>query len=147
MTNHTPILEVRLRGLRMLRFATGLGALAHPEHFETERDVADLTGAWRPREPVDGEASERWLRGLRPQSGARSAQEARARGQLNALQSEAALSKAPKTGSQTSAGASSAPSAKRSNEAKVHAPTWSASVEMLSSTPSRAYRSLWRFSV
>ena len=86
MNKRSPILEVRLHGKRMLRFATGLGALANPEHFDTAAQAWALTGAWRPREPVDGEAIERWLRGLRPQNGARSAQEARARNLLDALE-------------------------------------------------------------
>ena len=73
------LLEARLHGRTVLVLETALGALAAPEQIEQDRDAWALTGAWRPGEAIDGAAVERWLRGLRPQGGARSAQAARAR--------------------------------------------------------------------
>ena len=73
------MLEVLLHRQRVLTFETGLGEMAPPDHFDNEPLAWALTGAWNPDEALDGRQIERWLRGLRPQNGARAAQEARAR--------------------------------------------------------------------
>ena len=85
------ILEASLYEESLLIFETGFGELAGPRHISSHPDAWKLTGAWkrdRSRKlegEVDGYRIERWLRGLRPQNGARSAQTARARERLRAL--------------------------------------------------------------
>ena len=81
---HT-ILEASLHDEPLLVFETGLGEMAEPRHIESRPGFWKLTGAWSRDRPVDGYMIERWLRGLRPQNGARSAQTARARERLRAL--------------------------------------------------------------
>ena len=71
------ILEASLHDESLLVFETGLGEMAEPRHIESRPGFWRLTGAWSRDRPVDGYMVERWLRGLRPQNGARSAQTAR----------------------------------------------------------------------
>ena len=79
------ILEASLHDEPLLVFETGLGEMAEPRHIESRPGFWKLTGTWSRDRPVDGYMVERWLRGLRPQNGARSAQTARARERLRAL--------------------------------------------------------------
>ena len=79
------ILEARRYDEPMLVIETGRGELAGHAQISAEEDAWKLTGAWRPETRIDGTHIERWLRGLRPQNGARSAQAARARERLREL--------------------------------------------------------------
>ena len=80
------ILEASLYGTPLLVFETGMGELAGPTRIRTDPDAWKMTGAWSPDTTLDGTHIERWLRGLRPQSGARNAQSQRARDRLRALE-------------------------------------------------------------
>ena len=79
------VLEARLYEQPVLTFSTAGGELAPPEEIHAAPDAWRLTGAWTPGIDIDGKAVERWLRGLRPQNGARSAQRLRARERIERL--------------------------------------------------------------
>ena len=79
------ILEASLHDEPLLVSSRVFGEMAELRHIESRPGFWKLTGAWSRDRPVDGYIVERWLRGLRPQNGARSAQTARARERLRAL--------------------------------------------------------------
>ena len=78
-------LEIDLYGTPMLAFDTSRGELAASDAIETSANAWMLCGAWSPQTKLDGREIERWLLCLRPQGGARSAQTARARAELERL--------------------------------------------------------------
>ncbi len=88
MTSETLKLEARLYGRPVLVFETGLGRSRDLYGIEPGPNAWQLTGAWLPHTPLTGAAIDRWLTGLRPQNGARSAQRRRAVTRLAALNIE-----------------------------------------------------------
>ena len=81
-------LTAELYGKPVLTFETGLGRSTSTEGITQTDDAWKLTGAWRKEEPLTATDIERWLRGLRPQNGARSAQGRRAAQRFDALRIE-----------------------------------------------------------
>ena len=87
MTSRQPrtILEASLYDDPVLVVETGQGELAGHREIEARAGAWKLTGAWTRGSEIDGGRVERWLRGLRPQNGARDAQDKRARDRREAL--------------------------------------------------------------
>lgn len=87
MTRRQPrtVLEASLYDEPVLIVETGQGELAGHREILASAEAWKLTGAWTRESEIDGVRIERWLRGLRPQNGARDAQDQRARERRNAL--------------------------------------------------------------
>lgn len=81
-------LVAELYGRPVLRFETGLGRSVETRGIEQTEDAWMLTGAWDRERRINASDIDRWLRGLRPQNGARSAQRRRAARRLEALKIE-----------------------------------------------------------
>ena len=80
-----------LHGAPLVEIETGRGEVDSPTHIRTASDAWKMTGAWPRGAALTGTDTERWLRGIRPQNGARTVQEQRARAQLKRLGVEHAI--------------------------------------------------------
>ena len=84
-------LTALLHGTPLLEIETGRGEVDSPAHIRAASDAWKMTGAWPRGTSLTGIDTERWLRGIRPQNGARTVQEQRARAQLKRLGVERAI--------------------------------------------------------
>lgn len=78
-------LTAKLYGRALLTFDPGRGLLLGPDEVEAETEAWRLTGAWTPGKSLTGKKIERWLEGLLPEGGARSAQRRRGEATLERL--------------------------------------------------------------